>query len=106
MGITELLKVSEFKNALNSNCYVVIDFYANWCGPCKQLTPKLHEMSDKYSNKARFYKLDVDKLPEIADDDCCSVSSLPTVIIFKSGKEVQRVEGNDPERIDRLLDRM
>ena len=99
--VIDLTNGKDFKNALKNNKLVVVDFYATWCGPCKLLTPKLHEMAEKYADRAIFYSVDVDKLDTISDE--YDIRSLPTVLFFSKGETTNRVEGNDPKEIDRLL---
>jgi thioredoxin 1 len=73
-----------------SNGVVLVDMYADWCGPCKALTPILEELSSS-RNDVTFAKLDVDANQEIAMN--YGVMSIPCVIIFKNGQEVGRVIG-------------
>lgn len=63
---------------------VLVDFWADWCGPCRMLSPILEELSEKLSGKAVFAKLNVDDVPEIAQR--YEVTSIPTVMIFKDGQ--------------------
>lgn len=70
---------------------VFVDFYAEWCGPCKISSPIIDRMSEEYKGKAILTKLDVDDNPEIAQK--FGVMSIPTVIVFKNGKEVDRKVG-------------
>jgi len=70
---------------------VLVDFYAEWCGPCKMAGPIIDELADLYKSKAVVAKLDVDQNQDIASQ--YGVMSIPTVIIFKNGKEVNRQTG-------------
>lgn len=75
---------------LNSEKPVLVDFYADWCGPCKMLTPVIEEIaaaSDAYA----VFKLNVDEAPEIAAR--YGVMSIPTLIVFKGGKEAGKTIG-------------
>lgn len=85
--------VNQF-DELTSKGNVVVDFYANWCGPCKMLTPVLEELVEERSDLV-VVKVDVDKFHEIASK--YSVSSIPTIIIFKDGKEVNKNIGFLPK---------
>lgn len=71
----------------------VVDFYANWCGPCKMFAPVFEETSlvEDYN----FVKIDVDKFPEIARK--YGVMSIPTIILFENGKEIKRFTGFMPK---------
>lgn len=76
---------SEIKNAA-----VIVDFYADWCGPCHKLSPILEEIS-KEIKKIKFAKLNVDNSEGIASN--FGIMSIPTIILFKNGKEAGRVIG-------------
>ncbi len=82
-------------NVLGSQLPVIVDFWADWCGPCHMLAPTFEELSDEYSGKVTFAKLDVDALPDIAAK--LGVQSIPTTIIFKDGKETLRIIGAHPK---------
>lgn len=69
----------------------LVDFYADWCGPCRMITPIMVELSSEYQDKAKIAKLDVDKGQQAAEK--FSVTSIPTVIMFVDGQEVKRVVG-------------
>jgi thioredoxin 1 len=70
---------------------VLVDFYADWCGPCKMAAPIIEEMAEEYEGKAIIAKVDVDANNELAGK--FGVMSIPTVIVFKNGKEVKRQSG-------------
>ncbi len=70
--------------------YAVIDFYAEWCGPCRMLGPVVEEVSSQHP-EFNLYKIDIDVLPEIAEKH--NVQSVPTIIYFKNGQEVDRSNG-------------
>lgn len=72
---------------LISKGIVVVDFYANWCGPCKVLSPTLEQLSQEM-NDVKFIKIDVDKHEEIAR--LYGIMSIPTLIFFKNGKQVNK----------------
>ncbi len=76
---------------------VVIDFYADWCGPCRMLAPIIEAMSDQFKNEARvaIAKLDVDKVGVVAAK--YGVNTIPTVIFFKNGVEYGRAIGYKPQ---------
>lgn len=69
---------------------VLVDFYADWCGPCKMAEPVLEELSDEYKGKAEIVKMNVDENKKSAD---YSVMSIPTTILIKKGEEVGRQVG-------------
>ncbi|HUT57182.1 MAG TPA: thioredoxin [Phycisphaerae bacterium] len=91
------------KTVLKASQPVVVDFYATWCGPCKLLAPRLAELAEQYQTKALFAKVDVDKLPGLADAH--RVRALPTVVLFNNGQEVRRWVGvQDADAYRREID--
>lgn len=78
----------DFDNEINSGT-VVVDFYADWCSPCKMLMPTLQRMSS--SSSAKFGKIDVDSNPTITKK--YQINSLPTVLVFKDGNVVKKFTG-------------
>jgi thioredoxin 1 len=76
---------AKFQNIINSKKTIIVDFYADWCMPCKQIPGILKEVKDKLKDSVRIIKVNVDKNPLIATK--YKVRSLPTVMIFKDGKE-------------------
>lgn len=80
-----------FKKLINSSQPVLVDFYADWCGPCKMQAPILKEVSAAIEGKARIIKIDVDKNQAIAQQ--YQVRSIPTMILFKHGNPVWRQAG-------------
>ena len=76
---------------------VVLDFYAEWCGPCKNLAPWLDEQAAKHKKRVQFLKLDVDHCREVAQ--LYDVKSMPTLVFFVKGKVVGRVTGADKQGI-------
>lgn len=74
--------------------FVLIDFWATWCGPCRMLAPVIEELAGEHP-EVQFAKLDVDQVPDVAMR--FGVSAIPTVVLFKAGKEVQRFVGVEPK---------
>jgi thioredoxin 1 len=70
---------------------VLVDFWAEWCGPCKMVAPILDEIAEEHTGKIRIAKLNVDDNPEIARR--FSVMSIPTLIVFRDGQEAARIIG-------------
>ena len=82
---------------------MMVDFWANWCMPCRMLGPVIQQLADQYDGKAVVGKVDVDAEGELAMR--YGVMSIPTVIFFKDGKEIAREVGAlPPEAFARILD--
>ena len=99
--MAELLKLSgdQFETeVLQATQPVMVDFSAVWCGPCKMLDPVVKQLADQWDGKVKFCKLDVDNDPQLAEE--YQVMGVPTLMLFKNGKPVERVSGFQPK--DRL----
>lgn len=79
------------KEALESDIPVLVDFYADWCGPCKMMAPVVSELAEEYNGKVKIGKLNVDDESNTAQK--YRVMSIPTMIIFKNGAPVDTVVG-------------
>ncbi len=81
----------------------LVDFTADWCGPCRMISPIMDELSADYSGKAKVAKLDVDKAQMVASK--FNVTSIPTIILFVNGEEVKRVVGvRDKKTFQTMID--
>ncbi|NFG24607.1 thioredoxin [Clostridium botulinum] len=92
--MSKILKVNEFDDAIKEGI-VIVDFFADWCGPCKMLAPIFEELEEEMKDKVKFFKVNVDESGELASK--FSVFSIPTMIIFKDGKEVSTEVGFLPK---------
>ena len=81
---------------LSKEGLVVVDFYADWCGPCRMLAPVMEELAAEFENKAKFAKLNVDNVDEVAS--AFRIMSIPCVVFIKDGKEVNRIVGYRPKK--------
>ena len=84
------------KEALESDIPVLVDFYADWCGPCKMMAPLVSELAEEYQGVFKIGKLNVDDEPETAGK--YRVMSIPTMIIFKNGTAVDTIVGAVPKK--------
>lgn len=82
---------TSFKKLIKSNPEVLVDFHAEWCGPCKMLAPILGQVKEELGDQIRIVKIDVDKNSKIAGK--YRVRGVPTMILFKNGKQVWRQSG-------------
>lgn len=82
---------------LGASVPVLVDFYADWCGPCKMVAPLMDEIAQAQSGKMLVAKVDTDKAPLVAER--YGIRSIPTVILFQNGEEMERSAGFEPERV-------
>ena len=90
MALPQITKDNFEQEVLKSTVPVLIDFYADWCGPCKMIAPVFEEIAAETPN-AKFFKLNIDEQMELAQK--YSVRSIPTFVAFKNGEESKRVVG-------------
>ena len=83
------------EQVLNSELPVLVDFWAEWCGPCKMIAPSVHDMAMEYDGQLNVAKLDVDSAPNIAMK--YGVRSIPALIFFKDGQPVDQIVGAVPK---------
>ncbi|MBN9500980.1 MAG: thioredoxin [Armatimonadetes bacterium 55-13] len=90
------VSTSEFEDkVLKSDVPVLVDFWAEWCGPCKAIGPSIEQLSSEFEGQAKVYKVDVDTEPDIATQ--YGVMSIPAVFVFKGGKIVDQQIGMAPK---------
>lgn len=82
---------SSFQKIIASETPVLVDFFADWCGPCKMLAPILKKVKDELGNAVKIIKIDVDKNQRLAN--IYQVRGVPTMLLFKGGKQVWRQSG-------------
>ena len=90
---------------LQSDIPVLVDFYADWCGPCKMMAPIIKELAEAYAGKIKIGKLNVDENPNAAVQ--YKVMSIPTFLLFQNGEKVNAVSGAVPKKeLEALLNQM
>jgi thioredoxin 1 len=104
--IIQLTEDNYEKEVFQSSAPIVIDFYADWCGPCKMMEPVFAEAADSYAGRVRFARIDVGEQKKLAISN--KVLNIPTMLFFKDGEQVDRVMGALDEtqlkaRLDALL---
>ena len=87
-------KTADFAQAVGNESLVMVDFWADWCGPCKMLSPVIESLADQYEGKVLVGKVNVDEEPELARR--FGVMSIPTVVFLKNGQEFDRKVGVMP----------
>ncbi len=92
-------------DVLGSSIPVVVDFWAEWCGPCKMLAPTIDKIAEKYNGQVVVGKLNIDNSPSVAQK--YNVRSIPNILIISNGEVKEQVVGNVPEAdISALLDKL
>ena len=89
--IAHVEKASWQNEVTNSNIPVLVDFWAEWCGPCKAIAPALEEISKELAGKLKILKVNVDESPDLAQE--FGIRSIPTLLLFKGGKVDQQWVG-------------
>jgi len=103
MGVPQFDDSNFDSEVLQSAEPVLVDFWAPWCGPCRQIAPVIEELAGENSGSVKIGKLNVDDAPNAAQN--YGVSSIPTIVLFKNGEIVDRFVGVQPKsRIQEALD--
>ncbi|EPZ33238.1 thioredoxine 2 [Rozella allomycis CSF55] len=100
MPVHHVTNTSEFESFIKKDNLVVVDFFAEWCGPCKIIAPKFQKFSDDYS-AATFIKVDVDQVADVAAS--CGIRAMPTFQFYKKGAKVAEVVGADVKKLEETI---
>jgi len=94
-AITYATNATFSRDVLQATVPVLVDFYADWCGPCRMLAPTLERLAAEFAGRAKIVKVDVDAEPELASQ--FQVESIPTLVFIAGGKPVSKTAGLVPE---------
>jgi thioredoxin 1 len=91
-NFTKVVTDTEFEqNVLGSEKPVLVDFWAEWCGPCRMIAPSVEAVAEQYEGKAGFFKMNVDENMNVPQQ--YGIRGIPTLIVFKGGQEQERIVG-------------
>jgi thioredoxin 1 len=105
-GVAEVTDLSFEKEILESATPAVVDFWAEWCGPCRAIAPIIKDLATRYDGRVKIAKIDVDANPGVAGR--FGIRAIPTVLAFKGGRVVGQLQGARPRAdfeafVDKLL---
>lgn len=93
---------AEYKKIIADNDIVIVDFFAEWCGPCKRIAPIFEEFSKKYT-KITFVKVDIDELAEVTEKE--NITSMPTFKVYKNGQVVETLLGANDTALQQIVEK-
>ncbi|MDI6741088.1 MAG: thioredoxin [Candidatus Edwardsbacteria bacterium] len=95
MPLVHLTDATFDQEVIKSDLPVIVDFWADWCGPCRMVTPIFEELSNEYASRLKFGKVDVDVSPVSAGQ--YGIRSIPSLLVFKNGRVVDTIVGAMPK---------
>jgi thioredoxin 1 len=100
--VKEIKSTTEFKELIDGEKFTVVDFYADWCGPCRQIAPFVTKLSEGEEYKeVNFVKINVDDLSDISAE--FGVRAMPTFMLFKGGEKIAEVVGANPSALQTMV---
>jgi thioredoxin 1 len=104
MGKVLQVQQADWQGIETSAKPVFLDFWANWCGPCKMMMPTFEKLAEKYGDQVTFAKVNVDELPDIANR--FSIRSIPTLLLLQGGAVIEKMVGlRSEQELDQVLSR-
>jgi thioredoxin 1 len=100
-NIVEKNDLEDFENFIKEHGKVLVDFYADWCGPCKKIAPELQELAKKYEGQIFFVKVDVDQASDWVGK--YGVTAMPTFKFFVNGEEKREIKGADSSQLRKTI---
>ena len=102
--IKDISDIMKFMELTQDNDKVVVDFYANWCPPCKRIKPVYGQLATDYKGKIVFSEVDVDRAKDISMN--LNITAMPTFIFYKGGKEIERLKGANEAKLREALEKL
>jgi len=103
--VKEVVEIDDFKalvsQAASEGKLLIVDFHAQWCGPCKMIAPKIVAMAEEMKDKCIFAKVDVDEAAEIAEE--YEIQAMPTFLLFANGMKVDSMAGANEAKLRDLI---
>lgn len=103
-NVKEVKDIMQFMEVVQDNKKVIIDFYANWCGPCKRIKPTYAALAQQYKDKIVFCEVNVDLNQDLVAN--VQVNAMPTFILYNGGKEFERIQGANEDKIKEALGKL
>lgn len=102
--IVKLTKDNYEQEVIKSDIPVIVDFWAQWCGPCRTVAPIMDELAEKYNGKVKIGKVNVDEESEVAAK--YRIMSIPTIMVFKGGQIAEKVIGaRSKDEFEKMIDK-